>query len=130
MAPGGQHKLHAPSAAHKLLLLYILIINAVILLNFFSFQSKQISVVFNIQSTFTIEIPDISWSASNPTVWTREHVTPYTTNTMDKIQTWHPVLGHYNEITCFSSTARIKIFLCPCGLIIAPEITIKHQRLQ
>jgi len=38
-------------------------------------------------------------------------------------------LGHYNEITCFSSTAHIKIFLCPCGPIIAPKITIKHDHI-
>jgi len=25
-------------------------------------------------------------------LWTREHVTPYTTNNMGEIQTWHPVL--------------------------------------
>jgi len=34
-------------------------------------------------------------------------------------------LGHYNEITCFSSTARIKIFLSPCKLII--QINCPHH---
>jgi len=37
-------------------------------------------------------------------------------------------LGHYNEVTCFSCHklhARIKIFLCPCGFIIAPDVAIK-----
>jgi len=39
-----------------------------------------------------------------------------------------PTLGHYNEITYFSSTARIKIFLSPCKLIIQNRKWLLNQK--